>query len=160
MNPGSGAGRRDVLRGVTALTLGALAGCAGGDGADGEPTLSVEPNYGGWFRGVSNYKHNTKDRRGADEATIAVGVQANGGYLGFRPPAMAVSPGTRVTWDWTGNGGAHNVAAESGAFDSGDPARAGSTTFAHTFETPGVFKYVCEPHAEMGMKGAVFVALE
>ena len=36
----------------------------------------------------------------------------------------------------------------------------GDATVAYTFDQPGVFRYVREPHADIGMRGAVFVALE
>lgn len=153
--------RRGFLRGVTAASVVALAGsagCLGGGGGDDSapPTISEEPDYGGWFQGVDNYGR-TRDLRGQDSVTVRVGVQANGGNLGFGPAAVAVSPGTTVTWDWTGEGGQHNVVAQSGAFDSGKAVIKASTTFEHTFQDAGIFKYVCEPHKTVGMKGAVYV---
>lgn len=154
--------RRRVLAGTATLAVGAvgsLAGCLGGGGDTGEPGIPNEPDYKGWFGNVSNYK-NTKDRRNMEIVTVEVGSQANNGYLGFWPPAIAVSPGTEIVWDWTGRGGAHNVASDAGLFRSGDPVRGGDVTFRHTFDQPGVFKYVCDPHAQIGMRGAVFVALE
>ena len=153
--------RRRLLQGTAAVAaggVGSLAGCADG-GGDSEPGIPVEPNYRDWFDNVSNYT-TTKDRRNEDATTVKVGVSANNGKLGFGPPAIAISPDTEVVWDWTGDGGEHNVVSRTSLFDSGDPVRAGSTTFEHTFERPGIFKYVCEPHASIGMKGAVFVALE
>lgn len=164
MNAGNtgGTSRRRFLTGlatVTTATVTSLAGCSGGGEDDGEAELPTEPNYKGWFGNVGNY-NGTKDRRDQDQTTVEVGVQANNGYLGFGPAAIAITPGTEVEWDWTGQGGAHNVVSEAGLFDSGEPVRAGETPFAHTFERPGVFRFVCEPHAGIGMKGAVFVALE
>jgi len=68
----------------------------GGSG-DSEPGIPVEPDHKGWFDGVSNYR-DTKDRRNADAVTVEVGVEANSGYLGFGPAAVAVTPNTTVTW--------------------------------------------------------------
>lgn len=153
-------GRRRFLVAVTTVAAAPIVAGCGGDGSTGDGmTLPVEPEYGSWFDGVGNYA-NTIDRRGTDATTVLVGVRANGGYLGFGPAAVAVDPGTTVTWDWTGRGGAHDVAAENGAFDSGPPVRAGDTTFEYRFDAPGVYRYVCTPHRGLGMRGAVFVALE
>lgn len=150
--------RRLVAALGAGLTVG-LAGCGGGgDGGDGEPTLDVEPNYRGWFDGVSNYD-GTVDARGQDEVEVDVGVQGNIDYYKFGPPAVAVSPGTTVSWHWTGRGGAHNVVAEQGAFESGDPVRSDGITFPYTFEAPAVYRYYCTPHRRQGMRGAVFVTL-
>jgi len=156
--------RRNFLRtaGWTSLAgLAGLAGCLGDDGGGdtSEPGIDPEPDYKGWFKGVSNYS-GTRDRRGQDTTTVGVGTSANGGNFGFGPPAIAVSPETTVQWDWTGQGGQHNVVAQSGAFDSGRAVTRADATFENTFDQPGVFAYVCEPHREVGMRGAVFVALE
>jgi plastocyanin len=34
------------------------------------------------------------------------------------------------------------------------------TRFEVSFDRPGVYRYVCTPHESVGMRGAVFVALE
>lgn len=157
--------RREYLKLVgTATLVGStgLSGCistgnVGGVDPD-TPMVEVEPNYRGWFDDVSNYR-GTHDLRGREEVRVRVGSKGNLGYYKFDPPAVAVSPGTTVVWEWTGKGGPHNVVAEKGAFDSGDPVETAGTTFEHTFESPAVYRYSCEPHEGMGMKGAVFVAL-
>ena len=139
----------------------ALAGCFGdgnGGGDDG-PILDTEPNYKGWFKGVSNYE-GTRDLRDQSEVTVAVGAQGSLGYFKFAPPAIAVSPGTTVRWEWTGKGGPHNVVAQEGTFESGKPVDRKDETFEYTFDSPGVFRYYCEPHRGQGMKGAAFVALD
>lgn len=155
--------RRTVLRATGAASvaaIGGLGGClGGGGGGDDDPILDTEPDYKGWFKGVDNYR-NTKDRRGQESTTVRVGVSANGGALGFGPPAIAVTPGTTVQWDWTGNGGGHNVVAQSETFDSGKTVSRGDATFEYTLEQPGIYRYACEPHRTAGMRGAVFVALE
>lgn len=146
------------------LVGGLLAGCRGGDGngdgdGNGRPLLDTEPNYRGWFDDVSNYE-GTLDYRDASDVTVDVGVEGGIGYFKFGPPAIAVSSGTDVVWEWTGRGGAHNVVAEHGRFDSGDPVDDEDETFTYTFESPGVYRYLCEPHESQAMLGAVFVALD
>ena len=117
-----------------------------------------EPNYQGWFTGVNTYA-GTVDRRGEDEVTVRVGTQGANGYYYFGPTAVAVSPGTRVVWEWTGRGGTHNVVSTSGAFTSGNLVSEEGHTFETTLADPGVYRYYCSPHQSLGMKGAVFVAL-
>jgi halocyanin-like protein len=92
--------------------------------------------------------------------TVAVGVEGGIGYYKFGPPAIAVVPGTDARWEWTGQGGAHNVVAEHGRFDSGDPVDDDTETVSHTFDAPAVDRYACEPHRSQGMRGAVFVSLD
>ena len=116
---------------------------------DGDP-------YGGWLDDVDNYD-GTHDRRGQEEVRIEVGAGENG--LLFDPAAVLIDEGVTVVWEWTGEGGAHNVVDESGAFESEQTAEAGHT-FEHTFDDAAegdVFEYVCEPHAGVGMLGAVAI---
>ena len=108
-----------------------------------------------WFSNVSNYD-GVVDERGASAVTVAVGAQGNGGGFAFGPAAVRVDPGTTVLWEWTGEGGMHNVAATDGAYESDLVSEAGET-FEWTFDAEGVSRYVCVPHEAMGMKGAVVV---
>lgn len=78
---------------------------------------------------------------------------------------MVVSTGTEILWDWTGEGGQHNVAAAPDAqlgesdyvFDPGQLLSAADTEYTDTFEETGRSLYQCEPHLAVGMKGAVVV---
>lgn len=152
--------RRRFLQTVATVAGVGLAGCSGGDEppADCEP-LDPAPNYGDWFAGVSNYD-GTCDRRGEDTVSVAVGAKGNDAFWAFDPAAVAVSAGTTVRWNWTGQGGPHNVVETRDVFDSGEAVESTDTTFSYGFERPGVFRYVCTPHVSQGMKGAVFVAIE
>jgi len=154
--------RREYLKTTALVAVGAstlLAGCSSGRAADaGKPRVPNEPDYEGWFKGVSNYD-GTVDLRGHSQVRIAVGSAGNMGAFGFAPAAVAVSPGTTVIWEWTGNGGGHNVVAADGDFDSGSLVSTKGHTFEHTFDDPGIFPYVCAPHRAVGMRGAIFVAL-
>ncbi|MFB6301738.1 MAG: halocyanin domain-containing protein [Haloferacaceae archaeon] len=142
--------RRALLR--TAAAGGAAA--AGATAAAG--TATAQPSFGGWMSGVGNYG-TVVDETGSDSVTIQVGVEANGGAFGFGPAAVQVDPGTKVVWEWTGEGGQHNVVAQSGAdFESQLSGEAGFT-FSQTFDSEGVIKYYCQPHQSLGMKGVVVV---
>jgi halocyanin-like protein len=104
---------------------------------------------------ASNYD-SPVDETGSDQVTVQVGAEGNDGNFAFEPAAVRVSSGTEVVWEWTGQGGGHNVVHEDGAFESEITDEEGFT-FSHTFEEAGNFLYFCEPHRSVGMKGAVIV---
>jgi halocyanin-like protein len=101
------------------------AGIAAGSG-------SAAAQYDGWLEGVSNYD-GTHDYTGQDEVTVQVGAGDQG--LAFDPTLLWVDPGTTITWEWTGAGGAHNVqTVEDGgpaSLDSGDPI--GEERYTHEY---------------------------
>lgn len=141
--------RRTFLVGTAAVAGAAAGATVGGASAqDG-------PDYGDWFGDTDNYD-GTYDFTGESEVTVTVGAAGNGGNLAFSPAAIRVDPGTEVVWEWTGKGGSHNVVADDGSFESDMLAEAGET-FSHSFDSEGTFKYFCQPHKMMGMKGAVVV---
>jgi halocyanin-like protein len=143
--------RRTVLRGFGTLAAGtALAAAAS------TPTRAQEtPGLAAWFEDVDNFD-GLVDARGESEVAVAVGSPGNGGAFGFGPAAIRIDPGTTVVWEWTGEGGMHNVAATDDAYES-DLVDDASATFEHSFDREGVSTYVCTPHEAMGMKGAVVV---
>jgi halocyanin-like protein len=143
------AGRRRVLRGVAAgATAGALAATA-------SPAAAQSTDLSEWFANTDNADSVT-DRTGQSEVTVEVGTSGNGSAFGFGPAVVRVDPGTTVVWEWTGEGGQHNVVAESGS-GSFESSLQQAGTFEHTFESAGVTTYLCTPHETMGMKGAVIV---
>ncbi|XVH31390.1 halocyanin domain-containing protein [Haloferacaceae archaeon DSL9] len=140
--------RRDALKVLGTAAVAGLAGCiGGGSGGDIE-----EDTYGDWFQNANGFD-GTEDRTDADEVTVAVG---SGGGRGYDPAAVRITPGTTVVWEWTGRGAQHNVAEIDGAFESEYYVDEGET-FEHTFEEPGLYRYVCTPHQAQGMVGAVDV---
>ncbi|MEA1931839.1 MAG: halocyanin domain-containing protein [Euryarchaeota archaeon] len=149
--------RRAVVgtTGIAAITL--LAGCSGGGSGDDRTAdreyLDEEPAYGNWFEGVDNY-NGTVDWTGQAEVTVDVGYN----QYRYDPAAIAVSPGTTVTWEWTGMGGGHDVVSEgeSGPLES-DLVNTEGHTYSHTFEASGLYRYRCTPHESLGMRGTVFV---
>jgi len=126
----------------------AVAGCIGGGGSGG----GEDASYGDWFDDVDNFDGEV-DRTDQDETRVMVGVDDG---LAYGPPAIVIRPSTTVVWEWTGNGGGHNVVDEDGAFESELVKRAGFT-FEHTFSDPGLFRYFCNPHRDLGMRGGVRV---
>jgi halocyanin-like protein len=169
--------RRRVLRIGGLLGAVGLAGCSGGRGSDGsdgtESGGSAGDNDGGsaggsgggedgggsgpaakeWLAAAPNYDGTAVDRTGEDRVPVVVGA---GNGLVFDPPLVRVSTGATVVWEWTGQGGQHNVREVDGAFES-ELFSTGGSTFERAFDSPGVVRYLCVPHEALGMKGAVDV---
>ncbi|MHB9285614.1 halocyanin domain-containing protein [Halobacteriales archaeon Cl-PHB] len=121
----------------------------GGGGGGGTP------DFGGYLDDANLYEGSVQDLRGEDP-TVSVGA---GEGFAFDPPAIHVDNGATVTWEWTGQGGSHNVVHEDGDFESELKQESGAT-FEHTFEEDGIYTYYCQPHKAMGMKGAVVVGTD
>lgn len=144
-----GLSRRGVLAFAAVAWTAGSAGCLGGTEAP------AEPEYGDWFLGVPNYD-GFVDHTDDDPVTVLVGAGEHG--VLFEPAAVTVAPGTVVVFEWTGDGGQHNVEHEGGDWENPDGlVDAAGHTYARTFEEPGTHLYKCWPHAGVGMKGAVFV---
>jgi len=142
--------RRGFLRATaTGATVAGL-----GASATGTATAQDSTTFDGWMADANNYDGSVTDQTGTGEVTIEVGAGDVG--LAFGPAAVRVDPGTTVVWEWTGEGGAHNVVADDGSFDSGETVQEAGTTFEHTFEAEGVYKYQCVPH-QPAMRGVVVV---
>ncbi|MFP6598208.1 MAG: plastocyanin/azurin family copper-binding protein [Candidatus Hydrogenedentota bacterium] len=93
---------------------------------------------------------------------FAADVTITASGLTFSPANVTINAGDQVTWN--GLDSIHNV-AESDSLGSlvynGTGFRSGEigdfSTYQHTFSTPGVFYFICEPHAASGMRGSVTV---
>jgi plastocyanin len=137
-----------AANGVGSLaTLGALAGCPadrnepnmGGEDGQGAQAVKVddhsetETGVDGplpaklevWLAEVDNYEEGT-DLTGRAEVTITVGATGNpadapDAAFAFDLPVARIDPGTTVTWEWTGEEGAHDVVADDRTVVSGDP---------------------------------------
>jgi halocyanin-like protein len=133
---------------------GTAAGTEGGGG--GGP-----PDFGGFLDNVGNFDGNVVDARGQGQVSVAVGAEGNGGNFAFDPPAVHVDNGATVVWEWTGQGGGHNVVSDGeGPIDSGEPVSSEGETYETTFDSDGIYNYVCEPHEGQGMKGSVVVGTD
>ena len=141
--------RRGLLRAAGGATAAVAVASAAGPAA-------AQTDFDGWLSDVDNYDGTVVDATGQEEATVEVGVEANGGAYGFGPAAVQVDPGTTVRWEWTGEGQQHNVVDEAGNFESDLTSEEGFT-YERTFDSAGVVKYFCRPHRGLGMKGVVVV---
>jgi halocyanin-like protein len=122
-----------------------------------EPPSGEYPSVDEWLANVEGYDGTVPDRREQPRVTVTVGSAAGPDAFDFAPPAVKISPGTTVTWVWSGDGGPHNVAFEDREIrlDSFEPEP--GVHFEHTFETTGVYRYACEPHESLGQRGAIVV---
>jgi len=78
----------------------------------------------------------------------------------FNPDSLTVPAGTKVTW--TNEGGFHSVVGGDGTEDPASPIGNNplpdpSAKVEVTFDKPGTYKYYCEPHVSLGMKGEIIV---
>ena len=129
---------------------------SGGGGGSAGP-----PDFGGYLDPVGNFSGSVTDARGQDTATVEVGVEANGGAFGFGPAAIHVDNGATVQFEWTGEGGGHNVvSASDGPLDSGNAVSSSGVNYEYTFEEDGIYNYYCSPHQGQQMKGSVVVGTD
>jgi len=174
-------GRRSLVRTACVVLVGSVAGCVGDDpatgGTDGSaattgplgttdppaatgPTDATatggQPTVEAFLSRTDNFD-GVEDRTGTDAVGVDVGVEANGAFFGFGPPAVRVDRGTAVTWTWTGQGGTHNVVARHGADFESDVTSEEGHTVRRTFDESGTVLYACAPHEGAGMRGAVVV---
>jgi serine/threonine-protein kinase len=158
--------RRKFLATATTTALSAgLAGCSGGgggggDGGDGGASIPDDvQSRVDEFVTSDNYDGEIVDATGQDEVVVEVGAQGNGGAFAFAPPAVAISSSSTVSFQWTGEGGQHNVVSVDSSdidTDSGNPAT-NTDPFEQSFDNTGVCLYECKPHASLNMNGAVVV---
>lgn len=142
------------------LKSGAGAVTAAGAVASGTGSASAQQDaYDGYLSEVDNFAGETADARGLEEITVTVGAGAQG--LLFEPAAVVIDPGTTVEFEWTGEGGAHNVSndVDDPVFRSGDAVNDEGVLYDFTFEEEheGAHPYVCEPHDALEMKGVIAV---
>jgi len=127
--------------------------------ADDESTPIANPEraVNNWLSETPNFDGHIESETGT--TTVDVGARTpNNDYFAYSPPALEVTVGTEVQWQWTGEGGAHSVTERNGAFDSGNPRSGAGRTFTHEFEETGVYLYRCRNHGgAVGMRGAVIV---
>jgi halocyanin-like protein len=138
----------------------AAAGTAAAGAAAGTAAAQQEiPDFGPYLADANLFDDNVADNRDADEVTVSVGAGPNG--VSFDPPTIWVSPGTTIIWEWTGEGGGHNVVPEEGpaGFEHSEIISEEGATYEYevTEEDAGITTYKCIPHEGQGMKGGVAV---
>lgn len=96
----------------------------------------------------------------AAASASAADHQVNVVDFAFQPKSLQINPGDRVIWSFVAAG--HTSTSRSGQAErwNSDPPDPGfnpaGTSFAHTFDTPGRYEYICIPH-QFFMQGVVQV---
>jgi halocyanin-like protein len=118
--------RREFIRtaGGSAAATTAVAASSGTAAAQ-----EVQPEFS-YLEGVDG---GVEDLRGQDEVTVEVGASGNGGSVAFAPAGIWIDPGTTVIWEWTGDGGNHNVVTADGPA-SLESELVGEAGFTYEFE--------------------------
>jgi halocyanin-like protein len=148
--------RREILQTAGILVTSAFAGCLDDEnestGKDDPPNRIDE-----YLSDARNYDGRVFDARGNEDVEVVVG--AGEGGLAFDPAAIRIDSGTTVLWEWSGQGGIHNVASveESDEEFQSDRQSSEGATFKHSFDAGGIALYECMPHAGQGMLGALEV---
>jgi len=164
--------RRKMLQASGAALLTGLAGCTGiladGTGVPGKSPPVEEPGENGennvppevdeWLSDANEYEGELADHTGEDEVVIEVGAGSSG--VAFNEPAVQVDPGTTIVWEWTGEGGSHNVEVNEGPTEfTSETVEEEGHAFSQELEA-GNYRYQCGPHSTLGMHGAVIVEEE
>jgi halocyanin-like protein len=151
----------DVSRRAFMRTAGGAAAAAGAATATAG-TAAAQEEQPVWPSGASSGNLGSyQDARGESEVTVQVGAGDQG--LAFDPTLLWVDTGTTITFEWTGNGGSHNVQTVEGggpaSLDSGNPVGEEGATyeFEATEEAAGITHYHCVPHTAVGMHGGLAV---
>ena len=151
----------DVSRRAFMRTAGGATAAAGAVTATAG-TAAAQEEQPVWPSGASSGNVGSyQDARGESEVTVSVGAGDQG--LAFDPTLLWVDTGTTITFEWTGNGGSHNVKTVDGGgpagLDSGDPVGEEGATYEYeaTEEDAGITHYHCVPHTSVGMHAGLAV---
>jgi halocyanin-like protein len=151
----------DVSRRAFMRTAGGATAAAGAVTATAG-TAAAQEEQPVWPSGASGGNLGSyQDARGESEVTVQVGAGDQG--LAFDPTLLWVDTGTTITFEWTGNGGSHNVKTVDGggpaSLDSGDPVGEEGYTYEYEVseEDAGITHYHCVPHTAVGMHGGLAV---
>tara|TARA_B100001996_G_scaffold145722_1_gene110997 strand:- start:2144 stop:2638 length:495 start_codon:yes stop_codon:yes gene_type:complete len=91
-----------------------------------------------------------------EEGEVKV-VTVDSTNLRFNPSTITLNEGDSVRFVWGNQALPHNAVEENEVFDSGEPARNLEYEYFFDYESAGVYDYVCEPHASVGMQGEITV---
>ena len=84
------------------------------------------------------------------------------GQLGYEPEMLRIEPGTTVEFVW--DSGGHNLVPvaqpEDASWEGVEDLHSAGFTYQHTFEVPGTYEFVCEPHEVAIPNGVIEVAVD
>jgi plastocyanin len=166
--------RRKLLAGTAGLAVVGLAGCTDDLGASQQQvggSQQTDEQSGGddhAGHGDEAHGHDTVSEPKASREVVVNTARTEGSTeYHFNPHVTWVEPGGTVMWRL--ESGTHTATAYhpdndqprlvpegTEAWDSGTMSEEGET-FEHTFETEGVYHYLCTPHESFGMMATVIV---
>lgn len=165
--------RRRFLSASGVLLALTLVGCTGDDTADSDAESSHDDGGNDDSHDhdaeddAHSHDHETTHELGHPEAHVPVEMVSDDGHH-FRPHVVHVEQGGSV--EWIRESGTHDTRAYHPAThgeqqripDDAEPwaselLSGEGDTFEHTFESEGVYDYLCRPHEEAGMIGSVLV---
>ncbi|WP_435178223.1 plastocyanin/azurin family copper-binding protein [Halorussus sp. AFM4] len=164
--------RRRFLSAVSAVGVGALAGCnapagggetetAVGEGTTTGTTAEAGPTGGGTTTAEAGQTTTAAGTQAAGQPQIRMVTEGSEYY--FDPIGLFVEPGTTV--EWVIESGAHSSTAYAETYSSAnvtripndaEPWNSGILTgqdasFSYTFDVTGTYDYFCIPHKTLGM---------
>jgi len=164
--------RRALIANVgRTAALGIISGCVGNKGGGGSETKTdvcgvdppseacVDKRIAEQLSDVDNFDR-VRDWTGRAEVTIKVGVNNGGQPYGFGPPAVRVNPETTIIWEWTGEGGPHNVIAETDHKINSQLTNRPGYTYEYVYDgtmSKVQIDYYCSTHEQEGMRGVIAV---
>ncbi|WP_336339639.1 cupredoxin domain-containing protein [Haloarcula brevis] len=168
--------RRKLIAGTAGLAAAGLAGCTAAPGSSNQQQIggssSAESGESGGDshagHGDEAHGHDTvSEPKAAREVAVNTARTGDSTEYHFNPHVTWVEPGGTVTWVLEsgthtatayhpGNDQPRLVPEGTEAWDSGTLSEEGET-FEHTFETEGVYHYLCTPHESFGMIATVIV---
>jgi plastocyanin len=101
--------------------------------------------------------------------TAPIGGVVTMGHMSFVPATITINAGEQVVWKNTSDifhdvvddparaVSVFDVSLPGGSAPFASRSMAPNTVFAHVFDKPGVYRYVCVLHETSGMKGTVIV---
>lgn len=167
--------RRRLLEGTAGLAVAGLAGCTGAPSGSGQQAAGGTPTDNEESGGDDHPGHGEEahghdqvsEPKASREVAVNTARQEGSTEYHFDPHVTWVEAGGTVTWRLEsgthtatayhpGNDQPRLVPEGTEAWDSGTLSEEGET-FSHTFETEGVYHYLCTPHEQFGMMATVIV---
>ncbi|QCC49465.1 halocyanin domain-containing protein (plasmid) [Halobellus limi] len=114
------------------------------------------PAVDDWVARAPNFTGDVVDRTDTDTATVTVGAPDTNNPFVFTPPVLKIASGTTVEWQWAGSG-PHTVTFEDHDIGTDGVVSTSGVQFTQTFAESGTYRYRCDPHETLGMRGAIIV---
>lgn len=116
------------------------------------PRQALVPVLAAFLLGACS-EHSTQATEPINEGDVAVVVIRD---FAFSAPTITIDRGSSVRWR-SSTGTFHTVTPDGHQAFAGRQMNASGQTYEVRFDTPGRYRYYCEPHRALGMTGEVVV---